>query len=109
MPWTESCVMQERMKFIMNVLEGTYSMSELCGYYGISRKTGYKWVDRYRQGGVRSLYDRSRAPIHHPDEITPQVKDSILAVKERFPKWGARKIRARLERIRPGWERYPAA
>ncbi len=108
MPWTESCVMEERMKFIMNVLEGTYSMSELCSYYGISRKTGYKWVDRYRQGGVRSLYDRSRAPIHHPDEITPQIKDLILAVKERFPKWGARKIRARFERIRPGWERYPA-
>ena len=108
MPWIETCVMEERIKFIMSLLEGTYSMTELCSYYNISRKTGYKWLSRYMQGGVEALQNRSRSPINHPHEISSQVKDSILAVKKRFSKWGARKIRTRLERIHPGWQHYPA-
>ncbi len=51
MPWTETCVMEERVKFIMEVLDSTYSMTELCSYYRTSRKTAYKWLDRYQQGG----------------------------------------------------------
>ena len=108
MPWTETCVMQERVKFIMDVLDGTYCMTELCSYYGISRKTGYKWLERYRQDGIEALRNSSRAPHNHPHEISPQVKESILAIKKRFPKWGAPKIRTRLERIHPSWDSYPA-
>ncbi len=108
MPWTETCVMDERVKFIMEVLDDTYCITELCSYYGISRKTGYKWLDRYRQDGIEALRNRSRAPHSHPHEISHQVKESILAVKKRFPKWGAPKIRARLERIHPSWDSYPA-
>ena len=108
MPWTETCVMEERLKFIMEVLDNTYSMAELCNYYGISRKTGYKWLERYRQEGIEALCNCSRAPHSHPHEISCQVKDSILAIKKRFPKWGAPKIRARLERIHPRWNSYPA-
>ena len=108
MPWTETCVMEQRAKFIMEVLDDTYSMSELCDYYEISRKTGYKWLGRYRQGGIEALHNRSRKPHSHPQEITHQVKESILAVKKRFPKWGAPKIRVRLKRIRPNWNSYPA-
>ena len=108
MPWTETCVMQERVKFIMEVLDGTYGMSELCDYYGISRKSGYKWLKRYRQGGFESLHNRSRKPHSHPQEISHQVKESILAIKKRFPKWGAPKIRVRLKRVRPSWDSYPA-
>ena len=108
MPWIETCVMEERMKFIMNVLEGSYGVSELCDHYSISRKTGYKWLDRYRQDGIKGLYNRSRAPHNHPQKMSCQTKESILAIKKRFPKWGARKIRARLERIHPVWDSYPA-
>jgi len=108
MPWTETCVMEERVKFIMEVLDGTYCMTESCSYYGISRKTGYKWLDRYRQSGIEALRNRSRAPHSHPHEISHQVKEAILAIKKRFPKWGAPKIRARLERIHPNWDSYPA-
>ena len=108
MPWTETCVMEERVKFIMEVLDGTYSMAELCNYYGISRKIGYKWFNRYRQGGIEALRNRSRAPHNHPHEISHQVKEAILAVKKRFPKWGAPKIRTRLKRIHPRWNSYPA-
>jgi transposase InsO family protein len=108
MPWTETCVMQERVKFIMEVLDNTYTMTELCSYYQISRKTGYKWLDRYRQGSMEALHNRSRKPHSHPHEISHQVKESILAIKERFSKWGAPKIRSRLERIHPTWSSYPA-
>ncbi len=108
MSWTETCVMEERVKFIMEVLEGTYCMTELCNYYQISRKTGYKWLDRYQQGGIEALQNRSRKPHSHPHEISHQVKVSILTIKKRFPKWGAPKIRSRLERIHPIWGSYPA-
>lgn len=108
MPWIETCVMEERIRLIMTLLEGTYSMTELCFYYNISRKTGYKWLSRYMQSGIEGLKNLSRAPINHPHEITPQTKDSILAVKKRFPNWGARKIRDRLERTHPSWHHYPA-
>jgi transposase InsO family protein len=100
--------MEERVKFIMEVLDSTYSMAELCNYYGISRKTGYKWLDRYQQGGIEALHNRSRKPHSHPHEISHQVKESILAIKKRFPKWGAPKIKSRLERIHPTWSSYPA-
>jgi len=108
MPWTETCVMEKRVKFIMEVLDSTYSMTELCSYYLISRKTGYKWLGRYRQGGIKALHGRSRKPHSQPRKISHQVKESILAIKGRFPKWGAPKIRARLERIHPSWSSYPA-
>jgi transposase InsO family protein len=100
--------MEERVKFIMDVLDGTYDMSELCGYYGISRKSGYKWLKRYRQGGFEDLHNRSRAPHNHPQEMSRQVKESILAIKKRFPKWGAPKIKVRLKRVHPTWNSYPA-
>jgi transposase InsO family protein len=100
--------MDERIKFVMDVLDETYCMVELCSYYGISRKTGYKWIERYQQGGLEALRDRSRAPHSHPHEMSRQVKVSILAIKRRFPKWGAPKIRSRLQRIMPNWDSYPA-
>ena len=100
--------MEQRIQFVMDVLDNTYSMSALCRAYGVSRKTGYKWLFRYQQGGLDALHDRSRAPHRHPQEIFLSVKQAILAVKTRFPQWGAPKIRARLKREHPDWQRYPA-
>jgi transposase InsO family protein len=108
MTWQQNCVMEERVKFIMDVLDDTYCITELCNYYGISRKTGYKWLARYNQGGIEALHDRNRTPHSHPNEISRQVKEAILAVKRRFPRWGAAKIRKRLERVHPNWVSYPA-
>ena len=108
MAWIETCIMEQRAQFIMEVLDGTYSMSELCDHFRISRKTGYKWLNRYEQGGIDSLHDLSRAPNSHPQEISVPVKQAILAVKNRFTKWGAPKIRIRLEREHPDWDSYPA-
>lgn len=108
MSWQETCVMEQRIQFVMDVMDGTYTVTELCEAYLISRKTGYKWLGRYQTDNPASLADRSRAPHSHPQEVSVAVKQAILAVKTRFPRWGAPQIRARLEREYPDWGHYPA-
>ncbi|MBM3219695.1 MAG: transposase [Candidatus Rokubacteria bacterium] len=67
----------------------------------ISRKTGYKWVERYEAGGVRSLFDRSRAPHSHPHAVAAAVVDAVIALRRRHPHWGPRKLLAILRRRVP--------
>ena len=62
MPWAETEFMKERMRFVTDAERGLYSMTELCARYGISRRTGYKWLDRYALDGPPGLRERSRAP-----------------------------------------------
>ena len=66
MPWTETEPMKERMRFVADAERGLYSMSELCERYGISRRTGYKWLERYEVNGPAGLSEGSRAPHHCP-------------------------------------------
>ena len=108
MPWTESRIMDARLKFVSEVLEGSYSMTDLCEAYGISRKTGYKWFWRYESQGPAGLHDRSRAPHHHPNGLADAVKSAILSIKGRFGHWGPAKIHARLQTDYPRWGHYPA-
>ena len=63
MPWTETEPMKERMRFVVDAERGLYSMAELCERYGISRRTGYKWLDRYEASGPAGLQERSRASL----------------------------------------------
>jgi transposase len=108
MLWTETRIMDARLKFISEVLEGVYSMSDLCKAYDISRRTGYKWLGRYESKGPSGLCDRGKAPHHHPHAISEEVQRALLAIKGRFSHWGPAKIRVRLEREYPGWVCYPA-
>ena len=108
MAWLETHVMDERIRFISEVLEGDYSMSELCAAYTISRKTGYKWLGRYTADGAIGLYDRSRAPHHHPQAIGDAIQSAILSVKQDHPYWGPRKIDYQLRKQYPCWSGYPA-
>jgi transposase InsO family protein len=82
-------------------LAGDTSLSELCRQYEISRKTGYKWVQRFFDGGMPALMDRSRAPRAHPQAIDETTIDAIVALKERYPTWGAKKLRSRLQVLEP--------
>ena len=66
MPWKETHAMDQRMKFILEWKEALESKTELCRRYGIQRRIGYKWVQRYLRDGSAGLADRSRAPLHHP-------------------------------------------
>ena len=71
MPWEQSSPMDQKTQFVSEYLRDTISFTELCDRYGISRKTGYKWIDRYQAEGPAGLADRSRRPHSSPDE-TPE-------------------------------------
>src|SRR5437867_2589011 len=97
MPWKECSVMDERVRFVARLLEGE-KMTALCREFAISRKTGYKIFDRYKESGLEALTDRSRRPWRYGNQLPQQVEATILNLKREKPYWGARKIRERLLR-----------
>jgi len=107
MPWKEVSVMEERLRFVARLLDGE-GMSSVCREFGISRKTGYKIWDRYRQDGLEALCDRSRRPVRYANQLPDQVERLIVATKKDKPHWGARKIREILVRKLAGDVRIPA-
>jgi transposase len=80
MPWKECSVMEERFRFVVRLLEGE-EMSSLCREFGISRKTGYKIFDRYKDEGLNSLSDRSRRPYRYANQLPEQVEAAIVRLK----------------------------
>jgi len=107
MPWKECSVTQERLRFVARLLDGE-GMSEVCRDFGISRKTGYKIFDRYRDQGLEALTDRSRRPVRYANQLPDQVERLIVDLKRDKPHWGARKIRELLVRKLAGDVRLPA-
>lgn len=101
MPWQETCAVDERMHFIVAHQGGELSMAELCRAFGISRKTGYKWLGRYHASGMEGLNDRARAPQHHPQAVAAAVEERIVAARHTHPTWGPRKLVAWLHRQHP--------
>jgi transposase InsO family protein len=97
MPWKESRIMNERMKFVGDVLKGERTMTELCRTYGIARKTGYKWMERYQVAGPSGLEDLTHRPKKCPQATPEEIVNQVLEVRYKYPTWGAKKIRARLE------------
>jgi transposase InsO family protein len=97
--------MDERLRFVVDCLSGEETMSALCADYGISRKSGYKWLGRYREFGPEGLHDRPRAPLNHGRATPWDVVERIVAMKEAHPLWGPKKVMARLKRAQPccGW------
>ena len=100
MAWKETHVMDERVKFIADWLEEEWTMAELCRRYAVSRKTGYKFIERYRVGGLGGLADRSRAPHSHPNAVSADREAAILELRAQHPTWGPKKLKAWLERER---------
>ena len=96
MPWQEICPMDERMRFIAAVLAGELSMTELCEEFGVSRKTGYKFLQRYYAQGPAGLADRSRAPQRVPWAISQAQCEAIVGLRRQHPSWGPKKLRAKL-------------
>jgi transposase InsO family protein len=107
MPWKESSVMDERIRFVIRLKDGE-SMACLCREFGISRKTGYKILDRYEECGLEGLTDRARRPHRYANQLPVQVEAAIVAAKREKPNWGARKIRERLLRRLPHEVKVPA-
>jgi len=107
MPWKETCAMDERIKFVAEHLRQESSLSELCRLYGISRPTAYKWLDRYALYGPAGFLERSRAPKQHPNQTPAAIEESIIALRQRHPLWGPRKLVVTLQKQDPE-ERWPA-
>src|SRR5258708_17026005 len=107
MPWKASSVMEERVRFVARVLDGE-AMTEVCREFGISRKTGYKIFDRYKQHGLEALSDRSRRQVRYANQLPAQIETLIVRLKAEKPHWGARKIRELLVRRLDGDIRVPA-
>src|SRR5690349_23210838 len=107
MPWKECSVMDERLRFVARLLDGE-AMSEVCRAFGISRKTGYKIFERYKEHGLEALTDRSRRPVRYANQLPEPIESLIVAAKREKPHWGARKIRERLVRRLDGDIRVPA-
>jgi transposase InsO family protein len=92
MPWLETIPVEQRERFISDHQHGLYSMAELCARYGISRKTGYKWLARYDAGGRPALRDRSHAPRTCPHRIGVDVAEVLCAARHAHPSWGPAKL-----------------
>jgi transposase InsO family protein len=100
MPWKETCVMDERTKFVGRILEGE-KIAPLCREFGISRVTGHKIWNRYLQDGNNGLYNKSRRPNKHPNQTPFEVENLIVRLKQEKPTWGAPKIRERIHNKYP--------
>jgi transposase InsO family protein len=97
----ETCAVEERMRFVDMAVHNEEAFAELCRRFGVSRKTGYKWVERYQAGGVEGLKDRSRAPLDHPQAVTEAIAARCLEVRRAHPTWGPVKVRHWLEERQP--------
>ena len=87
MPWQETSPVDQRYRFISDHRHGLYTMTELCERYGVSRKTGYKWLARFEEGGRAALRDRSRAPKHCPHKIAPPIAALLCDARRAHPSW----------------------
>src|SRR6267378_601510 len=103
MPWREASPMDQRTQFIADHLRDVLSITELCALYGISRKTGYKWIDRYLRHGPAGLEEDSRRPRRSPNQTSEEVVSAILDARRRHPRWGGKKLLALLHKRQPRW------
>lgn len=103
MPWRDASPMDQRTQFIGEHLRGGRTITELCDDYGVSRKTGYKWIERYLRQGAAGLEERSRRPRRSPNETAEEIVTAILDARRRHPSWGGKKLLALLHRRHPRW------
>ena len=97
MPWGVVSLMSLRQEFVRMSEKKVVSFTELCQRYRISRKTGYKWLGRYRTKGAEGLADHSRRPKRSPAKLSEATEQSLVGLRQSHPRWGARKIRRLLK------------
>src|SRR5215510_5828084 len=104
MPWSQTTPMDQKTQFIADYLRKTFSFTELCARYGISREAGYELIRRYLEEGPRALEERSRRPHTSPNQTPAHVVEVLLELRRRHPRWGAKKLLPLLERRHPSWD-----
>jgi transposase InsO family protein len=108
MPWKEIRTVDQRLQFLSSYQKEEMSVTDLCHEFGVSRPTGYKWIKRYKEVGPEGLLDLASTPQSCPHATPAEIENEVLALRKRFPSWGARKLKARLERVNPNVA-WPAA
>src|SRR5712671_5628912 len=98
MSWNQINVLEERVRFAREALAEEQSFAARCRAFGISRRIGYKWLERFETQGRAGLQDRSRAPRRQARQCAPRWKERVLQWRRRHPRWGAKKLRAALAR-----------
>ena len=106
MAWEIVSVMEQRIDFVLEALRGDCFIKDLCRKYDISRNTGYKWINRFKEKGIEGLEDRSTRPHTCPHETSFEWKRRIVEVKMKYLAWGPKKIRPELEKL---YEEKPPA
>lgn len=101
MPWLETCVMDERLRLVIEYRRGVIPMAELCRQAQVSRKTGYKWVERHESHGAAGLCDRSRAPHVQGRQVAKELERRIVTLKRRRLEYGPKKLLALLQTESP--------
>jgi transposase InsO family protein len=107
MGWKVKSIEMQRLELVESYNEEHWSVTELCEFYGVSRPTAYKWLERFELAGREGLKDQGRAPHRHPQALSELVQQYLLGVKMQHPYWGARKIVGYLEAHKPEQE-WPA-
>src|SRR5262245_46036648 len=107
MPWRPTAPMDQKTPFIADALPDRRSMTELCDFYGVSRKTGYTWIDRSLTHGPQGFDERSRRPSHSPRPTPDDGVAAILKARPRHPSWGAKTLVSLLSPRHPRWP-WPA-
>ena len=101
MPWKNTTPVKERIRFLRDYQRGLFNFTELCQLYGVSRKTGYKWLDRFAQEGLQGLVDLPRSPKSCPHSTPLAIADTLLDLRRKHPSWGPRKLISYLEARQP--------
>jgi putative transposase len=112
-PWRETCPVEQRFQFVMECKKGEETMASLCRAFGISRQTGYKWLNRYEQygpegGDPEHLKDKSRRPRSHPNEAGSAVVEVLVRARKKHPTWGPRTLKVWLEKQLESGVKLPA-
>ena len=106
MSWKAVTIMSQRFEFINLALQKGVNFSDLCRRFSISRKTGYKFLNRYLEQGSIGLYDRSKRPRYNPNTTKPEIERLVLTLRQKHSAWGGRKIKRRLEDL--GYKNIPS-
>ena len=101
MPWNVSDRVSERMAFVVRLKAGE-RMTDLCQEFGISRKTGYKLWERFRELGAAGLFDMSRRPHRMPRQTSEAIRQLVIEARQAHRTWGPRKLRIWLGESHPG-------
>jgi putative transposase len=103
MPWRQTSPLDQKTPFIADYLRGTLSLTALCARYHVSRKTGYKWLERSLTHGPLGLEERSRKPYSSPHQTPTHVVEAIIELRRHHPSWGGKQRLSMLQKRHPSW------